>query len=58
MISVSIHGWAAVRRVSVTVGRSRSLAPGLRKMVSTTESINAPLINRYDAPGEPVELFR
>ena len=48
----------AAGRVTATGGRSRSLAPGLRKIVSTTESINAPLINRYDAPGEPVELFR
>ena len=36
----------------------RSLAPGLRKIVSTTDSSNAPLISRYEAPGEPVLLLR
>ena len=35
-----------------------SRAPVLRKIVSTTDSSNAPLISRYDAPGEPVLLLR
>lgn len=52
-----IQEWAR-RWAALSCGATGSLVVGLSIRVSSTEISSAPLISRYEAPGEPVSLFK